>query len=392
MSPKLGMGEVAALADAAMAGLRGGDAAAARSAFERIVQGGAGDASVYFGLAHACHRLGDGAAALAAIDSGIETDPRNPQMLSTKADFLHVADDPNAAQFYRAAIRACADMDKAQAAPVIAHAQKMLKQYEANFQQQLARRLDSLDPGQDAAARRFRQSLELVLGKRQLYFQQPRVYYYPGLPHIEFFERNVFPWLPLLEAETPAIKAEVQALLKDGDVFEPYLKSDPARPVLNRGGLHNNRDWGAFYLWENGAVVAENAARCPATMKALEHVPLPRIGGRSPNVLFSLMRPGAHIPPHTGVINTRLIGHLPLVVPAGCQLRVGNEVREWKEGQAWLFDDSIEHEAWNRSKEVRVILLFEVWRPELSASERTLVADLLESIDAARGGGNDWDM
>jgi aspartyl/asparaginyl beta-hydroxylase (cupin superfamily) len=384
--------EVAALAEAGMSGLRGGDAAAARRAFERLVQAGRGDASVFFGLAHACQRQGDAAAAVAAIDSAIEHDPRNPQLLATKADWLHAAGDSNAAQFYRTALKACAEGDQAQLAPVLDHVRMMLRDYEARFQQALDKRLAGLDPAPDAPNRRFRQSLELVLGKRKLYFQQPRMYYYPGLPHIEFFDRADFPWLAQLEAHTAAIRAEVMALLDGGEVFEPYMKGDPSRPTLNRGGLHNNRDWGAFYLWQDGAVVERNAARCPATMAALEHIPLPRIEGRSPNVLFSLMRPGTHIPPHTGVVNTRLIGHLPLIVPEGCQLRVGNEVRTCREGQAWLFDDSIEHEAWNRSDQLRVILLFEVWRPELGEDERALVADLLHSIVSARGGGADWDM
>jgi aspartyl/asparaginyl beta-hydroxylase (cupin superfamily) len=110
-------------------------------------------------------------------------------------------------------------------------------------------------------------------------------------------------------------------------------------------------------------------------------------------VLFSLLRPGAHIPAHTGIINTRLIVHLPLVVPPDCQLRVGNETRTWEEGKAWVFDDTIEHEAWNRSGETRVILLLEIWRPELNATERQLVGAMLEAIDAFRGGAKaDWDM
>jgi aspartyl/asparaginyl beta-hydroxylase (cupin superfamily) len=98
--------------------------------------------------------------------------------------------------------------------------------------------------------------------------------------------------------------------------------------------------------------------------------------------LFSLLRPGARIPPHTGQINARLICHLPLIVPDGCGFRVGNEVRRWIEGETLIFDDTIEHEAWNNSGRLRVVLLFDIWRPELSLEERKLVAATLAAVGA----------
>jgi aspartyl/asparaginyl beta-hydroxylase (cupin superfamily) len=105
------------------------------------------------------------------------------------------------------------------------------------------------------------------------------------------------------------------------------------------------------------------------------------------------LRPGAHIPPHNGLVNTRLICHLPLLVPGQCTFRVGNELRDWRQGRAWLFDDTIEHEAWNRSGETRVILLFDVWRPELSQEERELVVSLFAAIDAHGGGKKpEWEI
>ena len=39
-----------------------------------------------------------------------------------------------------------------------------------------------------------------------------------------------------------------------------------------------------------------------------------------------------------------------------------------------MFDDTIEHEAWNDSVETRVILIFDVWNPFLSEAERELVS------------------
>ena len=92
------------------------------------------------------------------------------------------------------------------------------------------------------------------------------------------------------------------------------------------------------------------------------------------------------IPPHHGLLNTRLICHLPLIAPEGCALRVGNETRAWVPGQALVFDDSMEHEAWNLSDRLRVVLLFDIWRPELSLDERELVAAMLAAVDSYGAG------
>ena len=95
--------------------------------------------------------------------------------------------------------------------------------------------------------------------------------------------------------------------------------------------------------------------------------------------MFSLLRAGARIMPHTGMFNTRLICHLPILVPPDCGFRVGNDTRRWEEGKLLIFDDSIEHEAWNNSGEDRVVLIFDIWRPELTEQERHEVAMLFES-------------
>jgi aspartyl/asparaginyl beta-hydroxylase (cupin superfamily) len=100
----------------------------------------------------------------------------------------------------------------------------------------------------------------------------------------------------------------------------------------------------------------------------------------SPTAMFSCLEARTTIPPHCGETNTRLIVHLPLIVPAGCWFRVGNETREWHYGKAFVFDDTIEHEARNDSDELRVVLIFDVWNPFLSPAERELVAGLVNSV------------
>src|SRR5690606_15553673 len=148
-------------------------------------------------------------------------------------------------------------------------------------------------------------------------------------------------------------------------------------------------DWGAYFLWKDGHE-QPGAARCPQTMAALANAPLTQIPNRAPSILFSKLAAQTRIPPHTGMVNARLICHLPLRVPEGCGFRVGNEVREWVEGKAWVFDDTIEHEAWNTSNVDRYILLFDIWRPELTEEERHGVAALCRAIDSF-GGAQAWD-
>jgi aspartyl/asparaginyl beta-hydroxylase (cupin superfamily) len=98
------------------------------------------------------------------------------------------------------------------------------------------------------------------------------------------------------------------------------------------------------------------------------------------------LRPGARIPPHHGVLNSRLICHLPLIVPDRCGFRVGNETRAWEEGKLLVFDDSMEHEAWNDSDRDRVVLIFDVWRPELGEADRRAITTMFEAIDDYPGG------
>jgi len=81
-----------------------------------------------------------------------------------------------------------------------------------------------------------------------------------------------------------------------------------------------------------------------------------------------------------GVTNSRLIVHLPLVVPPQCRFRVGSETREWREGKAWVFDDTIQHEAWNESDVARAILIFDTWHPALNAGERELIRAAVPAV------------
>ena len=321
---------------------------------------------------------------LETVDSRLARNPRDIAALIQKADHLAAGGDVRGASaFYLRAVNLARD------APVpselraeVARAKAMCERLADTIEAGLRERLSAGGFAPRPELRRFAESLDIMFGHREPYFQQPLYYFFPGLPQIQFYERSAFPWLRAIEAHTGAIREELAPVMADAAAFRPYIQRDPSRPHHDQAGMTDNRDWSAFYLWKDGKPVAGNAERCPRTLEALRDVPFPRVANRSPSILFSLLRPGAHIPAHHGFMNTRLICHLPLVVPAGCSFRVGNETREWVEGEALVFDDTIEHEAWNRSAQARVVLLFELWRPELSAEERAWVTAMFEAIDA----------
>jgi aspartyl/asparaginyl beta-hydroxylase (cupin superfamily) len=380
--------ELSALAKAGHDALRRGDAGAAREAFLRATSMGSTDAAAWLGLALACRALKDNAGAVAAVERALSREPRNFRALIARADLYDEAGDARAASsYYTAALRHAppAIQLSPEQASELQHAQQMCERYAREYEAYLRKQLAV--EGFDAArsSNRFAQSLEMMMGRKQIFLQQPSQYYFPELPQIQFYERDAFPWLEILESRTDEILAELQEVMTDETVFRPYVErvADRPRPDIDR--MTENPDWTAFYLWKNGEIVGDNTARCPNTLRALEGLPHCRIAKRTPSILFSKLRAGAKIPPHHGLINARLICHLPLIVPDGCGFRVGNDARPVRKGQAWVFDDTIEHEAWNNSKETRVILLFEIWRPELSDEERAMVATLLEAINSYSG-------
>ena len=234
--------------------------------------------------------------------------------------------------------------------------------------------------GRDALAR-FDACLAIQVGERRAEFadprQRPSMLYFPGLSAAPWHSRADFPWLETLERETPAIREELLAVMPRSDRGERVFLSDEAarRGLASGAGAPS---WNGFYFWRHGERRDANHTLCPRTSAVLESLPLVRIRGNAPEVMFSVLTPGTHILPHRGVTNTRAVCHLPLVVPEDCALVVGGEARAWREGEAVVFDDTYEHEAWNRGSRTRVVLIIDVWHPHLTAAERDAVARLAE--------------
>lgn len=372
------------LGQAGVAALNRGDAAGARKAFEEIVRLGRADAAVWLGIAIAAQAQSDDPAAAVAADRVLAEDSQNLRALLIRAALYERAGDMRAAaSFYAAAIGQIPE-GASLPGPIqreIDRARTAEAQVRRRMEDHLRARLEAGGYRESAETRRFTQSLELLSGRRQRYESRPRSYFFPELPSIAFHPRERFPWLAALEAQTDAIAGELAPLLETPGAFAPYVEAEADRPTDRDYRLLDNAEWTACYLWRDGVRNEPYASLCPRTMAAMEAIPLETIPKRAPFVLFSKLTPGAWIQPHHGFLNSRLVAHLPLIVPDGCWFRVGAETRSWRRGEAFVFDDTIEHEAKNPTRETRVVLIFNVWRPELTEMERHLVSLLMQAVD-----------
>ncbi|MGQ0559539.1 MAG: aspartyl/asparaginyl beta-hydroxylase domain-containing protein [Sphingosinicella sp.] len=369
------------LIEAGVAAAREGHPQIALAQFEQAAADGGRPPWIL--LAQAWNKAGDAAAEEAALQRQLELNKRDLPALLAMGELKRRLDDTrSAAAFFRTALtQAAADgRVPTQLHPLLERAQAFLADAHRKYEAHLLDELQAAGIDEGSASPRMRQALAILLGRQPVYLQQPNMFYFPGLPQRPFYEREEFGWLAAIEAEYPAMRDELMGVVAEEAEFAPYVTGSPNRPLPNNP-LLNDPSWGAFYLWEGGTPVADHAKRCPSVMLALENAPMPVIRNRSPMALFSLLKPGTHIAPHHGMLNTRLICHVPLIAPPGCELRVGPETRPWQEGHTLIFDDSFEHEAWNRSERTRIILLFEIWRPEIGEQERAELVTLFEAID-----------
>ncbi len=237
------------------------------------------------------------------------------------------------------------------------------------------------------ALRRVEQGLAIYLGDAAANYpdprQRPKFFYVPGLRTQPFFERELFPWHAELETHTEVIREELLGVLSGDHGMEPFLGIEDVKLLEEQKLLRGERGaarWDAFFFHRHGEVFEENAKRCPRTTEVLNSLPLVHIREHAPEVLFSVLTPGSHILPHHGVTNTRLVTHLPLIVPENCAIRVGGVEHVWQEGLCVTFDDTFEHEAWNRSDKVRVVMILDSWHPDLTEAERDAIALLVGGI------------
>jgi aspartate beta-hydroxylase len=235
---------------------------------------------------------------------------------------------------------------------------------------------------------RVDQCLAIYLGEQAAALpdprQRPKFLYFPGIPSQAFYPRERFPAHARLEAAADAIREELHTVLSHAqDDLVPFLGTPSAEAVaaeLLRASGTREAAWDAFFFYRHGVRHDLQCARCPRTSALLDSLQLVRIREHAPETLYSVLRPGTHILPHRGVTNTRLVTHLPLIVPPDCALRVGGETHVWQQDRCVTFDDTFEHEAWNHSGTDRVVLILDGWNPDLSEVECMAVTDLVGAI------------
>lgn len=374
------------LADAVGA-MRRGDS---RAALESVAQAEAAapyDPQVRMQKALIHRMSGALPAALAALDEALSLDPYNFLALLSKGAVVEkMSGERLAARVYENALKLAPAEDRLppNLKSPLARAREVVERTRLALARHLADQVgDIAHAGGELAQRRLEEAIGVYAGVRKVYQAEPLLLHYPRLPAIPFYPRELFPWLTELEAATPVIQAELSALLATRmDEFAPYIQIPADAPVNQWEELNHNPRWSSLFLWKDGERQGAVCEACPQTAALLERLPMARQPGFAPTAVFSALAAGAHIPAHTGSTNARLLCHLPLVLPGPARFRVGNETREWRMGEAWIFDDTIEHEAWNDADSLRVILIFDLWNPYLEPGEKAAIAAMMAARNA----------
>lgn len=363
---------------------RRGDLAAAQALLREAHEANPREPMVLLSLSVVLRERGDAAGEIGAIDAALALDPYLLGALVAKAEFVQRRAGPRAAApLWRNALKVAPPEPgwPATLRESLANGKRLVERngeaLAAFLEERMGTSIARLAP---AEAERWREAGAILAGRSAPYPSVPNRLLVPRIPAIPFFDRSEFAWVDELEACTPAIIDEMRAMREAHEAeFRPYVQYAPGTPVNQWAELNHSRRWSSCFLWRNGDAVTEHQQACPATTAALSRVGMADIEGLCPNAMFSALAPRTAIPPHHGETNARLVVHLPLVIPDHCAYRVGFERRRWKVGEVLIFDDSIEHEARNDSDELRVVLIFDVWNPLLSAGER----DMVRQVSAA---------
>jgi len=195
----------------------------------------------------------------------------------------------------------------------------------------------------------------------------PSRLFIPGLKSAPWHPRDFVPDVALLEAAAPAMRRELDALLKRPGGFQPFDEGPYGFNPANTKG-----QWNVFYVVLGCREVPNAESACPDTAAALRKLP-----NLAMSAMFSALTPGTHLCAHCGTTNAVVALSVGLIAPPGCVIRVGTEERSWREGECLVFDDTYEHEVWNRGAATRFVMLLDVWHPELTPAERVVVARAL---------------
>ncbi len=373
----------------AIAALRAGNVPAARQLLEKSLERNPNVAGLWANLASACRSMGDIPAERAALDRALALAPNDYLAHLQKAE-LHekLGEIREACGAFQTAMSCAPPAD--QVPPNIGarlnHGIELLRAQAAQLDQHLDAALASTRAQYDSKpSSRFERGLAAMLGKTRVFVSQATFLQIPELPALPFLATDQFPWLSMLEAQTDALAGEVSALLSEHP--EGLVPAVDFQVVSGEPwqALNHSLSWARYDLWKDGLPVEAAVSHCPVLKAAIEQLPLADMPGNAPNVYLSVLQPGMAIPGHTGATNARALVHLPLVTPGPCRLRVGPEIRFYENGRAYVFDDTIENEAINESSSPQVVLVFDIWNPLLTESERALVRQTFVTLPGFTG-------
>ena len=212
-------------------------------------------------------------------------------------------------------------------------------------------------------------------------FYRPEVFYIPELRQQAFYAASEFTWTKAFCQTADSIQQELFEFLRDNKTntsLRPYLSASQSVPK-NLSTLKGSLDWSALDLFKDGVLNKNHARHFPQTLEAIKQVPTYNEGTQPFEVFFSALNGGQSINQHFGQSNHALTAHLALKIPRFCEMVVADQTQHWNEKELLMFDDSFRHSAHNNSSEQRIVLIFSIWHPDLTETEKSAVKSAFQT-------------
>jgi len=189
------------------------------------------------------------------------------------------------------------------------------------------------------------------------------VLFCPGLTEKPWYDSQDFDWVRSLEKQTNLFQKELDTVNSNSHPLKEYR--EPIHNGKSYRILHDSGQWNVAYFYFEEKRFDHTCLQFPNIAKFLDQFPR-----RTGLACLSKLDPHTHIKPHCGYFNFILRAHLALEIPSNnCEMRVGNDTRKWIQGECSIFDDTYEHEVWNKSNTSRTVLMFDFFHPELTNKE-----------------------
>ncbi|GDX84811.1 hypothetical protein LBMAG43_08530 [Methylococcaceae bacterium] len=189
--------------------------------------------------------------------------------------------------------------------------------------------------------------------------QKPNVLpIFPGLNYQAVHDKANYPWAAQLENAFTTIRDEILNIPAECG-FLGY-----------EGGLAAENMWSVIPMYYMGTPIHDFQQYCPKTVEIVKNLPNQCFDYPWGDCLFSRQAGGSHLIAHCSVDSFRLRAHLGIDIPEDCEMRVKDHFLQWKDGEVCIFEDSFEHEVWNRSDKPRTVLIIDFWHPDLTEIEK----------------------